>query len=262
MKQLIFCLFLFLSPSIVVAQNEIQITWIDTPTSVHESHLTLKWGIKSNAQITDVSITLNGAPIKGIQAVVNDGFDMRRSQVVNLSKGDNVVEISVTTTNGSIKETRTITLIAGNQDDNSDDNHNDIGGYENIDSMIIAAYRGEPKAQYILGKSYLKGTNGFEQDMFESSLWFKKSAEHFYLPSQYEYAIALFEGRGILKNKASSIKWLSEAAQGNYAEARLKLGICYETGDGVQKDIEKAREQYRKCPLPEAQNRLQALENQ
>ena len=187
---------------------------------------------------------------------------MKKSQVVNLSKGENVVEIVVTTTIGSAKESKTITLLSDNDDDNHDDNNDDIGEYTNVDSMIIAAYRGEAKAQYLLGKSYLNGTNGLEKDLFESSLWFKKSAEHLYASAQFEYSLALYEGRGILKNKASSIRWLIESAQNDYAEARLKLGICYETGDGVKKDIAKAKEQYRKCPLPEAKERLKILEKQ
>lgn len=260
MRQLFFSFLLLVLSPLIEAQNksDIQITWIQTPTTVHESHLTLKWGIKAKAQITDVNILLNGATVKGLNAVVNDGFDMKKSQVVSLSKGDNIVELVVTTKNGSIKEARTITLLSGNDED--DDNHNDIGEYINVDSMIMSAYRGDEKAQYLLGMSYLNGTNGLEKDLFESSLWFKKSAESLYAPAQYEYAISLYEGRGILKSKSSFILWLIESAKKDFAEARLKLGICYEMGDGVKQNIDKAKEQYRKCPLPEARKRLQALE--
>lgn len=245
-----------------IAQNTktetISIEWIDTPTMVKNAFVTLKWGIKAQSQITDISITLNGLSVKGIDAVINDGYDMKKSQVLKLEKGENVVEIIVTTTNGSNNSSKIITLSA-----DSDNNiHNDFENYENADSMIFAAYRGETKAQYLMAKSYLNGTNGLERDLFESSLWFKKSAEGLYPPSQYEYAIALLEGRGILKNPKSAIYWLAQSETNGYAEARFKLGLCYELGDGVGKDVKKAKDLYRKCPLPEAKQRLLALEKQ
>lgn len=260
MRKIVFLLYLFSVLTTIVAQEgrDIQIVWINTPSSVQESHITLKWGIKAKNQITDISISLNGTHIKGINAVVNDGFDMTNTQVLNLAKGDNVIEITVTTTKNSIKEFRTIKFIS----DNHDDSHEQFGGYVNVDSMIVASYRGEAKAQFYLGKSYLYGKNGLEKDLFESSLWFKKSAELHYAPSMYEYSVALMEGRGIMKNKTQGINWLKQSAKGNYALAQLKLGICYETGEGVGKDIEKAKELYRKCPLAEAKQRLQVLEKQ
>lgn len=238
--------------------TDIQITWIDTPSTVNDSHITLKWGIKATAQITAVDITHNGTAVKGINAVSNDGYDMKKSQVLKLEKGENVVDIIVTTITGSKKDSKTIKLLT----DDGNNSHDDIGDYENLDSMIVAAYRGEEKAQYLLGKSYLNGTNGLKKDMFESSLWFKKSAEYLFAPSQYEYAIALLEGRGILKNPPLAIEWLVQSANKDYAEAQMKLGLCYEIGEGVDKNIEKAKEMYRRCPLPEAKQRLMALEKQ
>ena len=99
-------------------------------------------------------------------------------------------------------------------------------------------------------------------DLFESSLWFKKSAEHNYSQSQFEYSVALMEGRGIRKNKEAAIYWLKLSTENNCAEAQLKLGLCYEKGDGVPQNIEKAKELYRKCPLAEAKQRLSTLEKQ
>lgn len=242
------------------AQNpdEIQISWINTPDSVNESVITVKWGIKAKSQISDVIISLNGNSVKGINAVTNDGYDMRKSQVLTLQKGDNIVDIAVKTVTGSKKSSKTIKLI-GNDNDN---NHNDydFGDYLSIDSLVVAAYQEDSKAQYLIGKSYLNGTNGFEKDLFESSLWFRKSAELQYVPSMYEFSVALLEGRGIMKNQKQGINWLTQSANKNHAEAQFRLGLCYETGEGIGKDIEKAKELYRKCPLPEAKQRLMALE--
>lgn len=241
--------------------NSIQIDWLNAPTTVNKSHVTLKWGIKAQSQITDITISLNGVSVKGINAVSNDGYDMQKSQVLTLEKGENHIEILVTTMKGSRKSSKSITFLDENDEDGNHDNiHNDYGDYESVNSMISAAYGGEAKAQYLLATSYLNGTNGLGKDLFEASLWFKKSAESQYVPSQYEYAISLLEGRGILKNPSLAIHWLTLAATENYAEAQLRLGLCFETGIGVTQDIEKAKEWYHKCPLPEAKQRLMALE--
>ena len=242
------------------AQNaeDIQISWIDTPESVNESLITVRWGIKSKSQIIDVIISLNGNSVKGINAVTNDGYDMRKSQVLTLQKGDNIVDIYVKTVTGSKKSSKTIKLIGNDNDNNHNDD--DFGDYPSIDSLVVAAYQEDSKAQYLMGKSYLNGTNGFEKDLFESSLWFRISAELLYAPSQFEYSIALLEGRGIMRNQASGINWLILSANNNYSNAQLRLGLCYEKGEGVIQDVEKAKEWYRKCPLPEAKQRLVALE--
>lgn len=236
----------------------IQIKWIDTPEFVSENVITIKWGIKTKSQITDVAISLNGNSVKGINAVANDGFDMKKSQVLTLQKGDNNIEIIVKTIAGNKKSSKTIKLVSN--EDNYHHNEDDFGNYPNIDSIIVAAYQEDSKAQYLLGKSYLKGINGFEKDMFESTLWFKKSAELQYIPSMYEFSVALLEGRGIMKNQMQGINWLTQSALKEYAEAQFRLGLCYETGEGVKQDVEKAKDLYRKCPLPEAKQRLMALE--
>lgn len=237
--------------------EDIQISWLDTPETVSERVITVKWGIKAKSQITDVAIFLNGNAVKGINAVANDGFDMKKSQVLTLQKGDNDVEISVKTTAGNKKSSKIIKLAS-----NEDNNHNDntFGDYPSIDSLVVAAYQEDSKAQYLMGKLYLEGTNGLEKDMFESSLWFRKSAELQYAPSMYEFSVALLDGRGIMKNQTQGINWLTQSAMKECAEAQFRLGLCYETGEGVKQNVEKAKELYRKCPLPEAKQRLMALE--
>lgn len=239
--------------------NEIVIVWKNVPEQTHDSYITVKWGIKSRSQITDIAIVQNGVSVKGINAVMNDGYDMQKTQVLKLLEGDNKIEIVVTCVNGTARSSRNIVLVSDNNNNNDND---DFGNYENIDSMIIAAYRGEEEAQYLLARSYLYGKNGLAIDLFESSLWFKKSAEHDYSQSQFEYSVALMEGRGIRKNKEAAIYWLKLSAEKNCGEAQLKLGLCYEKGDGVPQNIEKAKELYRKCPLAEAKQRLSTLEKQ
>lgn len=262
MKQFLLVFILILTAISMFAQNDakdIVIEWSSVPEQTHDSYITIKWGIKSKSQITDIAVVQNGVSVKGINAVVNDGYDMRKTQVLKLLEGDNKIEIVVTCVTGTAKSSRNIVLVSDNNNNNFND---DFGNYENIDSMIIAAYRGEEEAQYLLARSYLYGKNGLAIDLFESSLWFKKSAEHNYSQSQFEYSVALMEGRGIRKNKEAAIYWLKLSAEKNCAEAQLMLDLCYEKGDGIPQNIEKAKELYRKCPLAEAKQCLSALEKQ
>ena len=76
----------------------------------------------------------------------------------------------------------------------------------------------------------------------------------------YEYAISLLDGRGIIKSVPLGIEYLNIAGDNEFAPALLILGIFYEKGNFVEKDVEKAKQLYRKCPLPEAKRRLEALE--
>ena len=249
---------LSLVPDIVaqIEDNDIIINWLDMNPTVKDKRITLKWGIKAKKQIIDISIFHNGVALKGLNAVENDGYDMKKSQLLILEKGENKVEIVVSTVKGKKRSSKKITLV----DNIDNDNLYDYGDYACLDSLIYAAYGGDMKAQYLMAKFYLNGTNGLGKDLFESSLWFKKSAEKTYAPSQYEFSIALLEGRGILKNVPLGIHWLIQSATNNYAEAQLKLGLCYELGEGVEINIERAKEWYRKCPLSEAKQRLMVLD--
>lgn len=57
-------------------------------------------GHKGKLQITNVAISVNGVSLKGINAVSNDGYDMVKSQTVNLKEGDNNIRIEVSTEAG------------------------------------------------------------------------------------------------------------------------------------------------------------------
>lgn len=235
-----------------IAQNDISIIWENMPQEVTEPNITIKWHVKANSQITGIVFTLNGNIQKGLNAVVNDNYDITQSRALTLAKGQNLLELVVTTLGGKQDSQKKIFYRNSNNIDDDDIS-------DNISDIIEKAYSDDVEAQYHLGEIYLVGRNGLKKDLFESSLWFKKSAEMKYAPSQYEFAVALMEGRGVLVNNLLAIHWLEEAANADYDKALLKLGICYETGNGVTKDIEKAKSLYKRCSLQEAKLRLNAL---
>ena len=47
---------------------------------------------------------------------------------------------------------------------------------ENRNSLIASASQGNANSQYELGRCYIKGLNGFEQDYDKAMNWFLKSA--------------------------------------------------------------------------------------
>ena len=94
-------------PSFSQDNQDIEITWLNAPSETKDNLLTLKWGIKAKSQITNVAISVNCVSLKGINAVSNDGYDMVKSQTVNLKEGNNKVEI-VVSTESSKKESNSI----------------------------------------------------------------------------------------------------------------------------------------------------------
>ncbi|MCD8296977.1 MAG: sel1 repeat family protein [Prevotella sp.] len=236
-------------PLSLLAEDDATITWMNYKEDVEASTLNLKWAIKAKSQIVEVTITLNGNTIKGLSAVNNDGYDMIQSRTVILKKGVNDIEIAVKTVNGLTISQKSIKC--GNDNDENE---------ESLQNLFDEAYNDNPEAQYTLGMYYLEGKNGVEKDLFESSLWFKKSSELGYANSQYEFAISLMEARGILKDIPFAISLLEEASEQNNPQALFKLGLCYENGIGVSKNIDKAKELYKRCPLDEAKQRLIDLE--
>ena len=109
-------------PSFSQDNQDIEITWLNAPSETKDNLLTLKWGIKAKSQITNVAISVNCVSLKGINAVSNDGYDMVKSQTVNLKEGNNKVEIVVSTESSKKESNRTIVYKASDEEneDNED----------------------------------------------------------------------------------------------------------------------------------------------
>ena len=48
-------------------------------------------------------------------------------------------------------------------------------------------------------------------------------------------------------DRKSAVTWLMKAAEQGFTRAQVNLGYCYEMGDGVAKDLDKAAEWYNKA---------------
>lgn len=74
------------------------------------------------------------------------------------------------------------------------------------------------------------------------SLWKRIALEHNYIGRCYYY------GQGFPKpDFQQAAMWLEKAANQDYDDAQYQLGLCYEKGQGVKQNPEKAREWYEKA---------------
>jgi len=101
-----------------------------------------------------------------------------------------------------------------------------------------SADQGNALGQYGLGNCYLYGNLG---DLWTSDVdnrltamkWYQKSAEQDYMPAQYNLA-------GLCETYVSEIegaKWYLKAARQGSVAAQYKMGLAYQSGKGVPKDI-------------------------
>ena len=75
----------------------------------------------------------------------------------------------------------------------------------------------------------------------------RQSAELGFVWAQLFYGRFLCKGIGTALDPASAVGWFHKAADQNCAEAFYELGVCYENGEGVERDFDQAIEWYRKA---------------
>jgi uncharacterized protein len=56
----------------------------------------------------------------------------------------------------------------------------------------------------------------------------------------YYLGVMHFEGRGVARDAAAGIRWLTRAAEGGHTAAQLRLAAAYEAGDSVAQDYRAA----------------------
>lgn len=67
-----------------------------------------------------------------------------------------------------------------------------------------------------------------------------------YTDPRYHYALRLWDGDGIAENKIEAFYYFKEAADYGHECARIRVGICYYTGEGITKSYENALEYFSK----------------
>lgn len=106
-----------------------------------------------------------------------------------------------------------------------------------------AAQQGHPKAQSSYGY-YLEPDNPTE-----ALRWYRNSAENGHSLGMSNYARCLLYGIGAEKRLEEVVPWLLKATEKDEKNdgAQYMLGVCYFNGDGVEKDLVRSAQWYRKA---------------
>lgn len=97
----------------------------------------------------------------------------------------------------------------------------------------------QPEPEYIL-ELFNKGFVALQNENYEEAFkYISEAAELDFAFAQYLVGQMYYQGQGVPKNDAAAFKWTRLAAEQGYAEAQSSLGLMYESGEGVpQSDID------------------------
>ncbi|WP_011608305.1 tetratricopeptide repeat protein [Histophilus somni] len=107
------------------------------------------------------------------------------------------------------------------------------------------AEQGDANAQHNLGLMYEYG-DGITQNDQQAVYWYTKAAEQGYANAQNNLGLMYTDGgKGITQNYKQAVYWYTKAAEQGYANAQYNLGVMYANGQGVQRNVSKAKQYYR-----------------
>ncbi len=108
------------------------------------------------------------------------------------------------------------------------------------------ASRGEPEAQYSLGKRYFEyGRSEVRYaaavvDYDESAKWIRRAAEQGNLKAQSALGLLYANGLGVPQDNVKAVRYFRMAATQGFAVAQNELGVMYAKGWGVPQDLDEA----------------------
>ena len=109
------------------------------------------------------------------------------------------------------------------------------------ETLLFAANRGEPEAEYRLARVYASGVAG-NVDLGKSVEWLNKSAAANFAPAQNRLGQYSEFGVGMPRNPGNAIAWYRKSAAAGFAPGEYNLGLMYERGLGVARDFVTARQ--------------------
>jgi hypothetical protein len=127
-------------------------------------------------------------------------------------------------------------------------NDRDEANQARIEECEASAMEGDARAQYGLG-NYLLGLCKFREgdDCRKGREWLEASFENGYLPAARRIGRLYWYGEaGFSQDKQTGLEFFHDAAEAGDSGAMMWLGAAYRTGDGVHKDLDRARDWFRK----------------
>lgn len=107
----------------------------------------------------------------------------------------------------------------------------DAQGYRKLIQTRKSAEKGDPSAQNNLGVMYERG-EGVPKNNLEAVKWYQLSAEQGNRYAQCNLAMMHQFGRGIPKNEYKAVQWFQKSAQQGYSEAQLMLALMHNQQQG------------------------------
>jgi localization factor PodJL len=102
-----------------------------------------------------------------------------------------------------------------------------------------AASAGLPPAQYRLGKLHERG-EGVPRDANEARVWTERAAQGGNTKAMHDLAHLYAEGEGAPQSYATSVEWFRKAADAGLLDSQFNLGVLYEQGLGVTPNLNEA----------------------
>ena len=76
--------------------------------------------------------------------------------------------------------------------------------------------------------------------------WFQKAAKSGNAKAQYNLGLLYEKGDGVSKNLRKAVKWYHRAAEQDHQKAQANLGWMYVNGMGVKEDFDEAAKWYKR----------------
>jgi uncharacterized protein len=114
----------------------------------------------------------------------------------------------------------------------------------------------------LLGAMYLQGEGG-DRSYPDAASLFRQAADLGYVRGMFNLGV-MYETKRVVPSssadQAKAASWYAKAAElPGGGDAAFRLGLMYEQGRGVRKDLNEARRLYAKAGTPDAKNRLAHL---
>jgi TPR repeat protein len=116
----------------------------------------------------------------------------------------------------------------------------------NFNKYLESAMKGDPMAQYNLGRCYQYG-QGVTQSYVKAFEWYYKSAINECAEGQNSLGECYYHGIGTTKDYFKTYEWYSKSANNGYALGKSNVGECYHYGIGITQSYINAFELYSKA---------------
>ena len=94
----------------------------------------------------------------------------------------------------------------------------------------------DAEGQFELGRRLAWGLEGTSKDPRAALKWFRLAADQGHPRAQTQLGMAYQKGRGVGRDIPESVKWMRLAAEQGHAKAQFELGVYYRDGKGVPRD--------------------------